>query len=201
MPGRGGELANVLQDLELKKCFHQFLRENAEDFDGAVEGGPCRPVPRAGERKQPFQYALAQSRDLLQVENIVFQPSGRRHFRRKKTGYLGGNPRPRSFLPLDYRRGGAPGAPRLAFFRRACRAPRRRRDPPSGRDEDFRRPDSTLLRRSRNETQRFSPSESRRERARGADSHLPGARCWEGRSARDGSTSELGPVARQWRAG
>jgi hypothetical protein len=71
MPGRGGELANVLQDLELKKCFHQFLRGNAEAFDGPVEGGPCRPVPRAGERKQPFQYALAQSRDLLQVENIV----------------------------------------------------------------------------------------------------------------------------------
>lgn len=65
MPGRGGELANVLQDLELKKCFHQFLRGNAEAFDGPVEGGPCRPVPRAGERKQPFQYALAQSRDLL----------------------------------------------------------------------------------------------------------------------------------------
>jgi hypothetical protein len=54
---------------------------------------------------------LAQSRDLLQVENIVVIENSSRQVAGtsgEKEQVIGDNPRPRSFLPLDYRRGGAP---------------------------------------------------------------------------------------------
>jgi hypothetical protein len=55
--GAATKSADVLQNLELKKRFHQFLRGNAKPLDRSVDGGPGWPFGRAGEGKQPFQYA------------------------------------------------------------------------------------------------------------------------------------------------